>query len=276
MAQETLLNLVADHLGKGVILTLAEESDILSSIEFKTVNSNVYKYNVADVLPEAKFRALGEQPAEGNLSTDIETEALAILFNDISVDRAISAFQNVNDVMAENTLAGAKAMAKTLSKTFFYGNNTTNDKEFDGLEARLSKGKGTAITHSLTGAKADIEKLEELIDAVDGRPSVIYVNKATRRILNKIARENNCYSQVERFGKYVDSFDGIPVVVCEEVKDGHVFAVRYGTEYVNGLTINGIQTEDLGTVGVFRKAKIEGYVGLQTAHPKCFAMMKAE
>lgn len=276
MAQEKLLSLVADHLGKGVVLTLAEESDILNSIEFKAVNSNAYTYNVADVLPEVAFRALGEQPAEGQLEPVLERENLAICYGDISVDRAITAFQNVNDIMAENTMASAKAMAKTLTAAFFYGDNSKNVKEFDGLEARLAKGKGTAITHSLTGAKGDIDKLEELIDAVDGRPSVIYVNKSTRRILNKIARENNCYSQVERFGKYVDSFDGIPVVVCEEVKNGHVFAVRYGTEYVQGLTINGIQTEDLGTIGVFRKAKIEGYVGLQTAHPKCFAMMKAE
>lgn len=79
MAQEKLLSLVADHLSKGVVLTLAEESDILNSIEFKAVNSNAYTYNVADVLPEVAFRALGEQPAEGQLEPVLERELSYLL-----------------------------------------------------------------------------------------------------------------------------------------------------------------------------------------------------
>lgn len=274
MSQKTLLNLVHDQLGQGVVLALVEECDILQSIEFKQINSNVYSYNLADVLPEVVFRELGEQPLEGHLITEVEKESLSIAYADVACDRALSKFENINDIMAENTEAAAKAMGKELTKTMFYGDSTKNAKEFDGLEARLKRGKGTLIEHNFTGASADIEKIEELIDAVDGKPSVIYCNKATRRALNKTARANGYTGQVERFGKMVTTFDNIPVVLCSEVQEGHIFAVRFGKEYVQGLTIDGIDVEDLGTVGVMRKAKIESLIGLMTAHPKCFAMLK--
>lgn len=274
MSQKNLLNLVHSQLAQGVVLSLVEECDILQSIEFKEVQSNSYSYNLADVLPEVVFRELGEQPVEGHLITEVERENLAIAYADVSVDRALAKFENINSVMAENTEAAAKAMAKELSKTFFYGDNEVNPKEFNGLEKRLAKGKGTKVTHTLTGAKEDLDKLEEMIDSVDGRPSVIYCNKNTRRMINKIARANGYYAPIERFGKVVDGFDGIPLVVAAEVKDGEVFAVRFGTQYVQGLTIDGVEVEDLGTVGVFRKAKIEALIGIMTAHPKCFAMLK--
>lgn len=274
MSQKNLTNLIQTQLEQGVVLAMVEECDILQSIEFKEVNSNVYTYNLADVLPEVVFRELGEQPLEGHLITEVERENLAICYADVAVDRALSKFENINDIMAENTEAAAKAMGKELTRTMFYGDSEKNPKEFDGLATRLKRGKGTLIEHTFTGVTDDIEKIEELIDSVDGKPSVIYCNKATRRALNKTARSNGYTGQVERFGKMVTTFDNIPVVLCSEVEEGHIFAVRFGKEYVQGLTINGIEVEDMGTVGVMRKAKIESLISLMTAHPKCFAMMK--
>ena len=279
MAQNSLLNLVHDELGKGVVLTMKNESDVLSTIDFKQIQSNMYSYNVSDVLPSVCFRALGENPDALELVTGVEKEELTILFGDVKTDRALGAYQNINDVRAEQTIAAAVALAQKYEECFFYGKG--DSKNFKGLEARLKDRKGTKVVGAITGADADadaeLELLYKLVDAVHGRPDVLYLNKSTRRSINKLMRKTGITTgSVERFGKQVESFDGVPMVVTEQVKNGDIFAVKYGQEFVQGLTINGIQTQEAESQGVFLRTKVEGYMGLMTAHPKSFAMLTSK
>jgi hypothetical protein len=284
-----------DVLQRGVIETFARSSAVLEQLPFMDIAGNSYKYNQEQTLPGVGFRAVNNAYSESVGVVNQESEGLVIVGGDADVDRFIVQTRgNINDQRAIQTEMKVKSLALTWTKSFFEGDVAVDANAFDGLQKRLS-GK-QVIEAGANGAPLTLTMLDELIDAVEGEPDVLYCSKAMRRQIKKLIQDHNGYSEgvYDAFGRPVFSYGGIPVRAIETDAQGNeilgfdetqgtatttgsIYAVKFGPEqYTSGLQNGGLSVRDLGeldTKPVFR-TRIEWYNGLAVFHPRAAARLK--
>jgi hypothetical protein len=223
-------------------------------------------------------------------------EALYILGGISSVDRALVKTQgNVNSLRAVYDAMKAKSVALEYTKKFFKGSNTTDPNEFDGLENRLTGAQKIAAGETSGGDVLTLPMLDQLIDAVQGGPDVIFCNKTIRRKVNALIRAAGQATEpvTDAFGRQLSSYAGVPIAVIEEDKDGNaifpftednpgggtaastsIYAVRFGVaEYVSGLQSGAMDVVDLGLNRTMYETLIEWICGLGVFHPKAAARL---
>lgn len=280
--------LSTDTLQRGVIEVFARNSAVLEMLPFMDIAGNSYKYNQEGVLPGIGFRDVNEGYQESAGIVNQLSEGLIIAGGDVDVDRFIVQTRgNVNDQRAIQTQMKTKALSLAWTKTFFKGDVAKEPKGFDGLEKRLT---GKQVVDG-KGGELTITMLDELVDAVEGEPDVIYLSKAMRRELKRVIQSHNGYDEgsYDAYGRKVMTYGGIPIRVIETDANGNeilgfdeaggtasLYAIKFGPEqYVSGLQNGTISVRDLGELNekpVFR-TRIEWYNGLAVFHPRAAARL---
>ncbi|UKL30006.1 hypothetical protein [Bacillus phage PK2] len=282
-----------DVLRKGVIEVFARNSAVFELLPFMEIAGNSYAYNVEETLPGIAFRGVNEGYVESAGVVNQEAEKLTILGGDVDVDKFLAQTRgNINDLRAIQTEMKSKALALEWTKTFFKGDSANSSNEFDGLEKRVT---GDQIIDA--GGALTLEKLDELIDAVEGEPDVLFMSKAMRRKVKAILQASQHYieSGEDSFGRPVTTYAGIPIRVIETdgagaeilgftelAPDGvttdtaSIYAVKFGADqYVSGLRNGSVNVRDLGEIDakpVYR-TRIEFYSGLAVFHPRAVARL---
>jgi hypothetical protein len=293
--------LVQDPLKKGVIEIFPRTSPVLERLPFFPVNGQAYKYNQEQTLPGVAFRGINESYTESTGIVNPAVEALHVLGGFSHVDRALVKTQgNVNSLRATYDAMKAKAVALEFTKKFFKGENQTSPKEFDGLQARLTGDQVLDMGNTDGGDTLTLAKLDELIDAVQGSPDVLFMNKTLRRKVNALMRAAGQATETvsDAFGRQINSYAGIPIAVIEQDKDGveilgftepdldngdqntttSIYAVRFGAaEWVSGLQSGDMDVIDQGLVGnggTAYQTLIEWICGMGVFHPKAAARLR--
>jgi len=288
--------LSTDMLTRGVIEVFASTSAVLERLPFADMQGNAYRYNVEQALPGIAFRGVNEGYTESTGVINPKVESLVIGGGDSDVDRFIvQTRSNVNDVRAIHDRLKVKALSLSITKTFFDGDSEVNPKEFDGINKRLTGGT-QAILAGSGGATLTQKMLDELIDLVEGAPDVLFMSKAMRREVEKVARANAQITYgLDAFGRRVTQYAGVPIGIIEKdqtdaeilgfdedpgdgVSDtGSIYAVRFGEEEACwGIQNGAISVRDLGeldTKPVFR-TRVEWYLGLVVGHPRSVARLR--
>jgi hypothetical protein len=278
--------LTNDTLQRGVVSLFAQTSPVLELLPFMSISGNSYKYNQESVLPNVAFRDIGEgyTPSSGEVTQ--KSESLMILGGDVDVDKfVVQTLGNVNDQRAIQTQLKTKAIAKTFTKVFFKGDSSKDAKQFDGLDVRIGNNKNVI---DVGESVLTLDKLHELLDAVEGGADVLFMSKAMRRELQKLLEGQTHYIQVgkDNFGRPVEYFGDVAIRTVEDdilgfdeganANSGSIYAVRFGIqEAIAGLTNGGVMVKDLGEIDekpVFR-TRIEFYCGLADFHPKAAARL---
>jgi hypothetical protein len=278
--------LTNDTLQRGVVSLFAQTSPVLELLPFMSISGNSYKYNQESVLPNVAFRDIGEgyTPSSGEVTQ--KSESLMILGGDVDVDKfVVQTLGNVNDQRAIQTQLKTKAIAKTFTKVFFKGDSSKDAKQFDGLDVRIGNNKNAI---DVGESVLTLDKLHELLDAVEGGADVLFMSKAMRRELQKLLEGQTHYIQVgkDNFGRPVEYFGDVAIRTVEDdilgfdeganANSGSIYAVRFGIqEAIAGLTNGGVMVKDLGEIDekpVFR-TRIEFYCGLADFHPKAAARL---
>lgn len=287
--------LSTDTLQRGVIELYARNSAVLEMLPFMEIEGNSYRYNQEQTLPGVGFRGVNEAYQESTGVVNQLSEGLVIAGGDVDVDRFIvQTRSNVNDQRAIQTRMKVKSLALTWTDQFFNGDIAATPKGFDGLKKRLTGDQ--VIEAGTNGGELTIMMLDELIDAVDGEPDVLYVSKTMRRQIKALIQGHHGYDEgdFDAFGRKVMTYGGIPIRVIETDAQGNeilgfnetqgtssdtasIYAVKFGPEeYVSGLQNGGIDVRDLGELDekpVFR-TRIEWYNGLAVFHPRAAARLK--
>lgn len=284
-----------DVLQRGVIETFARNSAVLELLPFMEISGNAYKYNQEGTLPGIAFRNVNEGYTESAGVISQYSEGLYIMGGDVDVDKfLVQTRGNIQDIRAIHTGMKAKALSLSFTKSFFKGDNATNPKEFNGLEKRLS---GAQVIDGKDGT-VTLAMIDELIDAVEGEPDVLFMSKAMRREVKKVLQASQHYieSGEDSFGRPVATYGGIPIRVIETDVAGNeilgfteqnkagtandtasIYAVKFGAEqYVSGLRNGSVNVRDLGEIDsmpVFR-TRIEFYCGMAVFHPRAAARLK--
>lgn len=282
---------VQDTLRKGVILKYAEESVVLKHLEIFDILGMAYTYNREDELPGVAFRGVNENFTESTGLINPVTEALRIMGGEVRCDKFLKATSS-EDPMAAEISRKVSAMSKFFDGKFFNGDDASDAREFDGLKVRITGDQ--LIAMGANGAVLTTAKLDELMDAVIGGPSVLFMNKGTRRKLSALA-VSACEWILDDFGRQVLHYNGVPVECPEEDNLGtailtqtevkgssgavcsSIYAVRMGTEdktHVQGIQNGAPRIYARRDMGTYELQDVEWYVAMAAHHGKSAARLE--
>lgn len=284
-----------NDLQRGVIEAFIYEGYVLDRIPLLPIEGNAYAYNVELTLPGAAFRAVNAGYTESTGTVNQLTETLKILGGDADVDTFIQQTRsNLNDQRAIQTTMKVKAATVAYQDAFINGDTAVDANEFDGLKKRLTGSQVIdTATNGLPIIGADdaarhlfLDKLDEAIDAVNGTPAALYMNRKARTQLRSSARRLGFWDRTrDEFGRRVETYNDIPmldlgkdlagadiITVTETQGSSNVSSSIYVTAWspdesqagVTGLTNGGVQVRDLGEQDAtpVLRTRIEFFCGL--------------
>jgi hypothetical protein len=185
MANEYTLadyELTATPLTRAVVRTWREASAILDMLKFKTTNNLTEEGIRFNNLPTAVWRKIGEAFTQLKTIPDPWKERVHFMGGKIDIAREYVKAASIVDNRAAQTEAVLKAIAFGFNDAFFNNTPSTDEDAIIGLFHRIGNDMGanqlmdagldvspdTAVTswqHKL------LDKVEELLDRVDGMPS---------------------------------------------------------------------------------------------------------
>ena len=277
-----------DMLMQGVVETIVKESPILQRLPFIEIVGNGLTYNQENVLPTVDFYDVGDTWAESTPTFTQKIAQLKIMGGDADVDNFLkSTRSNIQDLEAAVVELKAKAVKSKFEDIFIYGDATANPKAFDGLKKLINTGAAgpQVIAMADAGATLTLARLDELIDAVKGgKPDMLVVSRRSRRKLNALVRAAGGMMETDRdkWGNFIQFWDGIPVGVNDWVLDTHavaggvetattggdcstIYAVQFGEWALCGLTSPGhLTVESLGSMESkdASRTRVKWYVSL--------------
>lgn len=286
-----------DQLERGVIETFVQESVVLDRLPLMPIEGNAYRYTSEATLPGVEFRAVNAAYAESTGTFSQATESLVILGGDADVDRfLVQTRGNLNDQRATQTRMKVKAAVYKFQDAFINGDTAVDANSFDGLKKRVTGGQVVdAATNGLSvigSTDADrhsfLDKLDELIAAVNGPVDALYMNRTIRARILASLRRLGPVEFVSRLAGFtgggtpvvsttsaggvearIPTYNGIPMLDIGQTAAGvdiipqtetqgsssvasSIYAVRYGQDAtdgaVTGLNNGGMSVRDLGEI----------------------------
>ncbi len=250
-----------DVLLQGVIETIIKDSPVLQRLPFIEIVGNGLTYNREATAPSAGFFDVGDTWTESTPTFTQQTVTLKIMGGDADIDNFLIATRsNVQDLEAAVVELKAKAVRTLFEDTFITGDETTNPKEYDGLDQLTDPSQ--ELTMGVNGGSLTLDKLDELIDTIlGGKPDLILMSRRSRRILNKLARTAGSFLETDRdeFGQMLQFYDGIPIGVSDYISDTQtvgsstdcstIYAFQTGEGALVGLTApGGLRVERVGSL----------------------------
>ncbi|MEF3698702.1 major capsid protein [Desulfolutivibrio sp.] len=286
-------------LQRGIVETFVRSSGVLQYLPFMSIKGNAFKYNVEETLPGVGFRSINEEytPDIGVINPVVES--LFIAGGEIKIDNALIRQQGEGaDILAEQISMKTKALALAIEDAFFHGDTTADPEKFDGLEVRVTGDQLLKTGTTAGGAALTLAMLDELIDACDLPPSVLFMNKTLRRKVNALMRAAGQAAETVTgvFGQQIPAYAGVPIVVVGKNNTGaeilgfteadgqstpaaasctSVYAVSFGGEGITGLQSGPMDVDDQGRRSTFRHIVVDWDMGLKIAHPRAVARLKA-
>lgn len=259
-----------DMLVQGVIETVVRDSQVLQNLPFIEITGNGLTYNQEKTLPDIDFYDVGGPWGESTPEFTQLTATLKIMGGDADVDNFLKATRSdIQDLEVAIIEMKAKALKHKFEETFIYGDAAANPKQFDGLRKLIATGTAgdQVISMGDSGATLTLDALDEVIDAVKGgKPDMLLMSRRSRRKINALVRAAGGLVEADRdrWGNFIQLWNGIPIGVNDWIKDTHVlsdgletatsggdcstiYAVQFGEGSLCGLSSPGfVQVESVG------------------------------
>lgn len=284
-----------DPLRSAIIELYARSSDILMVLPFEDIQGNAYRYNREQTLPGVGFRGVNEAYKESTGILNPITEPLVIAGGDLDVDKFII------DTMGESQRSTheamkVKALALKWTETFIKGDQASEPREFDGLQVRCTGDQLIAAGSTANGTPLSLDKLDELIDAVDD-PQYLIMNKTMARRLSAAARTYTVGGfityDLDAFGRRVTKYNDLPILIADKDNEGNdilpfteaatsgnstacsIYCVSLGDGKLMGLQNGGMEVRDLGELDTkpCLRTRVEWYNGIAVFHGKSAARL---
>ncbi len=242
-----------DVLLQGVIETIIKEDPLLEFLPFIFMVGNALTYNQENVAAAADFYAVGDTWVESTPTFTQLTANLKILGGDADTDNFLKKTRgNIQDLEAAIVDLKSKAVAHKLGDTLITGDAAVDTKSYDGLDKLIPAAQEVFANGAIAGngASLTLERMDTVIDAVLGdKPDILLMSKRSRRKLNGLFRASGSGvlpTQHTEFGRFVDLYDGVPVLVSDWILNTKtvgtstdcsvIYAVKLGEGAFAGLT----------------------------------------
>jgi hypothetical protein len=273
-----------DVIRSAIIELYAGSSDILRILPFDDIAGNALKYNREGNLPGIGFRGVNEAytPSTGVLNPIVEP--LVIAGGDLDVDRFIIQTMGANQRSRQEAMK-VRALSLAWTRKFLKGDQTSDPREFDGLQTRVVGAQLIAAGTTANGTALSLAKLDEAIDQTLF-PTHLIMNKSMARKLTVAARTasvgGNISYSVDEFGKRVMEYNGLPIITVDLDDTGtsilpfteaatsgtatatSIYVVSMGGDGITGIQNGGVSVRDLGelqTAPVYR-TRVEWFTGI--------------
>lgn len=263
-----------------------------------------YTYNRVTTHATAAFRDVNNEYTDQEAKTTQYTTNLKIFGGSFGLDRVIQ--KNVKGVtnqlafQMQQKIQGTKAL---FSDTFFNGDNSSNNKVFDGLNVALT-GSSTEVTPTAlidlstasaidANYKTFLDAVEDLLSELDGTPTFLAMNRKLRSAFNKVGRRTVAYTETrDEFGRPVQYYDGIqlitigdkpntanPIIENNSTNGTSLYAVRVGLDGVCAVTPEGdniidVYMPDFTTPGAVKRGEVEMVAGLAIKATKSAGVLR--
>lgn len=159
-----------------VIEMFASSSDIFEALPFEGMAGPIYEFHRTASLPTSMaFRGINEAATSGAGTLDPNQEASYVMDHDIDVDRAI-VDRYGEERRTRNEMMAITQAGRLWVDTFMGGDNTTEPREFNGLQARSALyGRSTANSTDSGGAALSLTKLDQALNAVNKMNGKTYI-----------------------------------------------------------------------------------------------------
>lgn len=280
-----------------IIQMYAENSDILQFLPFNTIAGNALRYNREETLPGIGFRGVNEAYTESTGILNPMTEPLVIAGGDLDVDTFILQTMGMGQRGTQENMK-VKSLALAWTKAFVKGDSSSDPREFDGLQARLTNNQLIEAGSTDGGDALSLTKLDELIDTVDN-PTHLIMSKALRRRLSASARKYDVGGYVtyepDAFGRQIAKFNDLPILIADydnngdsilgfdEIGSGGATATAtsiYCVSFTDGM-LSGIQngTMDVRDLGELQtkpamRTRVEWFAGIACFHGRAAARLR--
>jgi hypothetical protein len=267
-----------------IIELYAGSSDILMNLPFTNIQGNALTYNREQTLPGVGFRGVNEAYSASTGILNPITESLVIAGGDLDVDKFIIDTMGMNQRSVHEAMK-IRALSLSWTKTFIKGDSSTNAKEFDGLQSRVTGDQKIAAGADANGTPLSLGKLDEAIDQTLN-PTHLVMNKGMRRRLTAAARDTTIGGFItyekNAFGQTVTMYNDLPILLLDEDHENakilpfteaatsgtatatSIYVVAMGEDGVVGLQNGVVDVRDLGeleTSPVYR-TRVEWYNGM--------------
>lgn len=267
-----------------IIMQFARSSAWLANLPLRNIPGNAYAYTQEGTLSGVAFRGVNESytPSTGVLNPQVET--LKIGGGLITIDRALIAMFGEGSRTVQEMMK-VKALAAGVTSKIIKGDNTTDRRESDGLQARLVGDQHVTNSTADGGAALSLFKLDTAISRVAGPNKQIWLSKAMILRLTQAARTTGVSGYitygVDAFGRVLTMYNGLPLVEAYPENDGteplpfsevtsggatatatSVYIVSLAQGYMSGIQNGDMRVIDLGADdgGTLLSTLVEWYV----------------
>lgn len=240
-----------DYIVKGVADWLVKESPLLGVMPMKSIQGNAYKYNVSLTLPTASWLTVGDQISESTGTYEQRSTSIYTLIQNAYTDKSQIALNSTQNPEAVDAQLAAQAMAHEWEKTLIIGQTSVDSstKQFKGLLRMIAEFESSSTTdldgqlysspdtgnnsqvlsQAATSGALTMTAMDALIDQIrPGKPDVLLMSRYARRKLNALQRASGggsgaglVMTESELFGKFMASYDGIPIYVSDWIKNNY-------------------------------------------------------
>lgn len=280
----------------GVIELYAGSSSILMNLPFPDIEGNAMKYHRETSLPGIGFRGVNEgyTPSTGVINP--LTEALVIAGGDLDVDAFILKTMGMNQRAVQESMK-IRALSLAWTRKFIKGDASSDPREFDGLQVRVTGSQVISAGSTANGAALSLAKLDEAIDQVLN-PTHLIMSKAMARKFSAAARATSVSGYItytsDQLGRRILNYNDLPILTVDLDDAGNailpfteaaasgtatatsIYIVSIGADALTGIQNGTIDVRDLGELQTspLYRTRIEWYNGLAIFNGRAVARLR--
>ena len=249
---------------RGVIEEIIEEGQLIPRLPVTQLDAKTLLYNREGTLPTASFYDIGEDiPAQAQATVTQVEATLKRCIGQWDLDNFIKdTYKDPNEIRAQAVSMARKGVMRTVEDKLVYGAVATSAKEFNGLHALTDSAMKLHAGTLTVGAALSLNQLDQLIDLVKPKPTLLVMTFAVFRRLQQAGR--GILGQAPLIGtsgpggtdpaKVFNTYRDIPIVrsdyllQTETISAGvyalptggacsSIFAIRTGPVEEGGLTL---------------------------------------
>uniref|UniRef100_A0A6H1ZHS7 Putative capsid protein n=1 Tax=viral metagenome TaxID=1070528 RepID=A0A6H1ZHS7_9ZZZZ len=218
-----------DILSRTVIDRLVKDDPILMRLGFDTILGNSDTFVTVTTRSGAGVYEVGDTWTESTPSVGIDTVVLKILGGDADVDNFLLETRS-NKLDLKGTVLNDKTLAvKELYLDLFYYGTAFDSTGFAGLHQKMTSTTYNTVNEGTTATESvlNISNLRSAIDLIRGfQPDIMVMSRLMRRSLATYFDSigDKMPGVIDKFGKQVPSFDGIPIFPSDHITDTETIA----------------------------------------------------
>lgn len=283
---------------RAYVETFAASADFYEALPIEGMTGSTYEYFREAELGSSGFRGINEDSGKSQGRFTPHQESSFIIDTDLDVDRAIVDRYGPERRAREESLQ-LKSVGQLFATTFIKGDNTSEPREFNGLQKRCTVGNERLFHNSGAsgGAALSLLELDKLINSVkdcnallmpyDFQPLLIQAARNTAltgfviQSWDEIGMAKMTYAGRRIYFGYGRDKNTPPLDFNEVASGGggavtcSIYAVNMGENGVRGVQVKPMEADDVGLLEsrIKYRTHVSWDIGLVDEHPYCVSRL---